>query len=140
MAKAKGKNVITRKGSKINKKELVQLIVQKKTNEKSTTQTLIKFLSESPYYYKIAQCYKLIKEADVYIARLYKDWNINALEQVLNDLAQQKETAAREGNNKLVLEITKEENKVKSLYTEKVEISGALKIETIKLVEIKKNE
>ena len=125
---------------RLNKKDLVQTLVKKKTEDKMSNYNMIEFLKSEPYNYSLSEAYKLMKAADVYIAEIYKEWNINALECALNDLAEQKIKASKAFDRKLVLEITKEENKLKGLYTEKIEVSGALKINTIKLVEVKKKD
>ena len=109
--------------NKLNKKDIVQLIIKLKVKEKISNYSLINILQSTPYNYSLTQCYRYIKKANLTIAEIYKDWNINALEEALNDLSEQKEAAKIAEDRKLILEITKEENKLKGLYTEKINLS-----------------
>ena len=75
--------------------------------------------------YKQSYAYEIVREARIKIADVYKNWNENALEEAIADLDEQKEKALKEGNSKLVLEITKEINKISGLYIQKVDVTSA---------------
>ena len=70
------------------------------------------------------------------IADIYKNWNENLLDQTIGDIEQQKRQAEKDGNRKLVLEITKEINKISGLYVERVDVTGNIEhsINVIKII------
>jgi hypothetical protein len=84
--------------------------------------------------------YDLLKAAREKIVKIYETQNVSLANEALGHLESMYEDAIKQKNNKLALEIRKEMNKLTGLYAaEKIEVSGAVKIETIKLVEIKKD-
>lgn len=127
-SKPKAKPSEIKKWSRIAKEELMQDLIRLKLVEKKSHHTLLKLLQEPPYSFSQRQAYQYITKTNEEIANTYKEWNINALELVLADLQQQKETAKNNNDRKLILEITKEENKLKGLYIEKHEVKQEIEM------------
>jgi hypothetical protein len=118
----------TGKKTHLNKKDIISRLVELKIKEKCSQTTLLKILMEPPYNYKQTRAYQLLAEASDFIGEVQKNWAVNALEEALADLSQQKEEAKSNNDRKMVLEITKEENKLKGLYIEKQLIKQELNI------------
>jgi hypothetical protein len=118
---------ITKK-THLNKSDIISYLVDLKVKQKCSQTTLLKTLMCPPYNYKQSRAYQLLSETSDFIRDVQKDWAINALEEALADLSQQKEEAKSKNDRKLVLEITKEENKLKGLYIEKQLIKQELNI------------
>ena len=97
--------------------------------------TLLQLIQDK-YNYKIAAAYNILREVNNYISNIYKENHKEILERQVADLENQRELAKKEKNNKLVLEITKEINKIYGLHSEKLDITGKIETEVkiIKLV------
>ena len=119
---------VSTKKTHLNKNDIISYIVDLKVKQKCSQTTLLKILMEPPYSYKQTRAYQLLAEASNFIRDVQKDWAVNALEEALADLSQQKEEAKTKNDRKMVLEITKEENKLKGLYIEKQLIKQELNI------------
>lgn len=121
---------------KINREDLIQVVANWRLKDKVSNWKLVHMVMEE-YGYKQSYAYEIVREARLKIADVYRKWNENALEQAIADLEDQKEQARKSNNYKLVLEITKEINKITGLYVERVEHSGDVthNIQVIKLVE-----
>lgn len=122
---------------KINREEIIQLLIKKRLENNLSINTMVRFCMET-FNYQQSYAYELVRETRLRISSIYKDWNVNALEEAIGELEEQLEGASRDKNRKLMLDITKEINKLKGLYVDKVEHSGSVNIETIKLKEIYK--
>lgn len=118
-------------------KNLIQILVKMQLEQCASTKTLLEFLMNDQGY-EISRAYDYIREAQSYIAEINKNHTINALEIRIAELQEQREYAKKHKDNKLVLEITKELNKIQSLYTDRIEHSGTIEstIDIIKLTEI----
>lgn len=119
---------IIQKWSGKAKQDLIQYLIELVLVEKKSHQSLLKMLQDAPYSFSQRHSYQLIKTARESITNQYKEWNVNVFEEVLADLAQQKEIAMKNKDRRLVLEITKEENKLKGLYVEKQEVKTEMNI------------
>ena len=113
---------------KFSRDEIVQAIVKNVLVDCFSKMTVLTYLKEE-LGYKHAYAYELIAQADKYIAEVYKDYAVKAIERRIADLEEQRESAKRSKDMKLCLEITKEINKISQLYVERTEISGTIKID-----------
>lgn len=102
------------KGS-LKRDEIVEVIIKKRINDKASFYSLLDFI-KTEYKYKQTYAYELLREARKKISEIYKEKNEFAIEEILSDLDEQKQEAKRNKNYKLVLEITREENKIKGAY------------------------
>ena len=120
---------------KLNREDLIQVLVKRRLEDKMSNHQMIDFVMTN-YGYKQSYAYEIAREARLKIADLYKGWSERLVEQSIADLEAQKREAMRNNDRKLVLEITKELNKIQGLYVEKVEHSGSVehKIDVIKLI------
>jgi len=107
-------------GGKYKRDEMIQVLVNKRLKNNLSVNTMVQFIRDT-YGYKQSYAYELVQEARVKIAEIYAKWNEKTLEQAIGDLEEQKESARKSGDRKLVLEITKEINKITNLYTERIE-------------------
>lgn len=108
-------------GSAYNKQSIVQEVINWKTIDKLSQYTILSRLYALGY--KRSTAYSIIRKASDCLAEIYREWNKNALIEALVDLERQKENAWRIGDFRLVLDITKEENKLKGLYLDRVEVT-----------------
>jgi hypothetical protein len=112
--------------AKYIREDIIQAIIKMKLQHCASQLTILNFL-KNDCKIKQTQAYGLIGEAHKIIAETYKHWNKDMLEQALADLEEQKESAKLSKDRRLVLEITKEMNKIKGMYIERVEHSGEVK-------------
>lgn len=119
----------------IKKEEIVQVLCDKILKEKISNFNMVEFVKKE-YGYQQSYAYQVVRDARAKIADVYKDWNIDLLQNTIADLENQKEIAMKCRNYKLVLEITKEINKISGLYIDRVEHSGSVehKIDVIKII------
>lgn len=117
------------------KEEIIKELVRLRLEEKYSMTTLLQLIQDK-YNYKIAAAYNILREVNNYISNIYKENHKEILERQVADLENQRELAKKEKNNKLVLEITKEINKIYGLHSEKLDITGKIETEVkiIKLV------
>lgn len=126
--------------SKWKREDIINAIIKMRIEEMATTKTIIDFLMNDLHYGQ-TYAYELVKDSREKIKKLYDTNNIAVLEEALAHLEEMLEAAKREKNRKMQLEVRKEINKLLGLYAaEKVEVSGQVQIQTIKLKEIKKDD
>lgn len=126
--------------SKWKREDIINAIIKMRVEEMATTKTIIDFLMNDLHYGQ-TYAYELIKDSREKIKKLYDTNNIAVLEEALAHLEEMLEMAKREKNRKMQLEVRKEINKLLGLYAaEKVEVSGQVQIQTIKLKEIRKDD
>jgi hypothetical protein len=120
---------------KINREDLIQILVKRRLEDKMSNYQMIDFIMTN-YGYKQAYAYEIAREARLKIADMYKDWSEKLLEQTIGELEAQRREAKKANDRKLVLEITKEINKITGLYVERVEHSGSVehKVDVIKII------
>ncbi len=120
---------------KINREDLIQVLADRRLKDKMSNYEMINFIMTN-YGYKQSYAYEIAREARLRIAEIYKNWGEKILEQTIGDLEEQKRDAKKSGNQKLVLEITKEINKIAGLYIERVDVTGSIdhKVNVIKLI------
>ena len=120
-----------------DRSNIIDALVRARIEKSMSTNSMVKFCM-SEFGYAQSYAYELVQEARKQIAEIQKDWAVGALEEQLSVLEEQLEDAKRHKERKLQLEITKEINKIKCLYVEKVEHSGTIesKIDVIKLTEV----
>lgn len=123
------------KPKKSQREQIIQLLVDKRLRDKLTIYDMTDFVM-TQFGYKQSYAYELVRDARNKIADIYKNWNENLLDQTIGDLEQQKRQAEKDGNRKLVLEITKEINKISGLYVERVDVTGNIEhsINVIKII------
>lgn len=125
---------------KYKREDIIDSIVKMRIEKGSSTKTIIQDYLMGQLKFGQTYSYDLLKAAREKIIKIYETQNVSLANEALGHLESMYEDAIREKNKKLALEIRKEMNKLTGLYAaEKIEVSGALKIETIKLVEIKKD-
>jgi len=98
-------------------KELADLRYKKGYSRKS----LIEYL-QSEYKLEISRCYALISDMFSQTAEAYAKTNVDALSNSVAFLEELQQSALKENNKKLVLEISKELNKLQQLHIQKMEI------------------
>jgi ribosomal protein S7 len=126
--------------SKWKREDIINAIIKMRVEEMATTKTIIDFLMNDLHYGQ-TYAYELVKDSREKIKKLYDTNNIAVLEEALAHLEEMLEMAKREKNRKMQLEVRKEINKLLGLYAaEKVEVSGQVQIQTIKLKEIRKDD
>jgi len=114
---------------KISKEIIIQSLIDMKYSQCASQLTLIKFLKEK-FGYERTMAYELLKAADDIVVEVAKENANDIREKQLISLNEQLESAKGDGDKKLVLEITKEINKISYIYIEKIE-------HTIKSFEVK---
>jgi len=125
---------------KYKREEIIRALIKMKLEECASQYTMLNFLKDN-FDYKQSYAYELLREADAKIAEIYKEYNKNSIELAIASLEEQFEVARKHKDRKLMLEITKEINKIKGIYAaQKVEHSGAVQINTIKLIETVKDK
>lgn len=110
---------------KINREDLVQTFAKKRLEDKLSNFQMVEILMNE-FGYQKSYAYGIVKDARAKIAEVYSDYTFKLLEQTIGDLEAQKRDAKKNGDNKLVLEITKEINKISGLYIDRVQIGGEL--------------
>lgn len=105
---------------KIKKEDIVQELITLRVKHSMSVHNMMEYV-KSTYGFEQSYSYELVRDARKKIAETYKEWNVNALEEAISDLEEQKENALKEDDKKLALDITKEINKIKGLYVEKIE-------------------
>lgn len=98
-------------------KELADLRYKKGYSRKS----LIEYL-QTQYKLEISRCYALISDMFLQTAEAYAKTNVDALSNSVAFLEELQQSALKENNKKLVLEISKELNKLQQLHIQKMEI------------------
>jgi hypothetical protein len=98
-------------------KELADLRYKKGYSRKS----LIEYL-QSEYKLEISRCYALISDMFSQTAEAYAKTNVDALSNSVAFLEELQQSALKENNKKLALEISKELNKLQQLHIQKMEI------------------
>ncbi len=116
------------------KEELIKELVRLRLEESYSMNTLLKLIQDK-YNYKIAAAYNILREVNNYISNIYKENHKEILERQVASLEEQRELAKKEKNNKLVLEITKEINKIYGLHSEKLDITGKIETE-VKIIKL----
>ncbi len=105
----------------VNKKlEIIQELIQMRIKKSLPIYDMVEYVKNT-YGYEQSYAYDCVREARKQIAEVYKEWNINALEEAISDLEEQKKEAG--DDKKLALDITKEINKIKGLYTERIDLN-----------------
>jgi predicted house-cleaning noncanonical NTP pyrophosphatase (MazG superfamily) len=124
-----------KKKGQLNRDEIVKELVNLGLVEKYSQMSLLNHVKEK-YGYKESYSYELLREAREYIAKVYKESLKDILEKQFAELEEQLQTAKKDKNRKLILEITKEINKICGLHKEKVDISGRIEtdVRIIKLI------
>lgn len=105
---------------KIKKEDIVQELITLRVKHSMSVHNMMEYVKKT-YGFEQSYSYELVRDARKKIAETYKEWNVNALEEAISDLEEQKENALKEDDKKLALDITKEINKIKGLYVEKIE-------------------
>lgn len=106
-------------------KDTVDAVIKMKV-ERHMSRYSIRNILMTEYGYKDAMSYEIISRAEQQIADLQKDYIKNAYELQISSLEAQLEIAKRDKDKKLILEITKELNKLLGLYTDKVQLDGKI--------------
>lgn len=86
-----------------------------------TRQNLVNWLMDK-YKIGLTAAYDYVKEMMAQSAETYNKLNEDALADSINFLDELKKTALKDGDKKLVLEISKELNKLQQLHIQKMEI------------------
>lgn len=125
---------------KYKKEDLVDAVVKMRTQEMASTKTIIRDFLMDQCGYGQAYAYEIFREARAKIVEYYKESSTGAIEESIGIMEEMAEDAKRKKNYKLAFEIRKELHKISGLYQpDRIEISGQLSIETIKLIEIKRD-
>lgn len=121
----------------LKRDEIVEILIKKRLKEKASFYSILEYL-KNDLGYKQTYAYELLREARKKIAEIYKEKTEFMIEEILSDLDEQKQEAKKNKNYRLVLEITREENKIKGAYApEKIDMtSGGDKISEIKIIHI----
>lgn len=116
-----------RKNGKNRNDEIVEELVRFRIKDRYSTFDLLNHCKDE-HKLSESQSYELVKRAKLKIAEYAKDYAINAIEESISELEDQLRDAQRTGEKKLRLEITKEINKVKSIYLEKTQNETIIRV------------
>lgn len=120
--KPKGKN------TKFKVEDILSQIIEKKIKEHATNYTLLDFLQKEIGMSQ-TWAYNYLNLANERIVEIQNELNKGLLEQqqtkLLNEIAELKKEGA---DRKLILEYTKEYNKISGLYTERLNVTGDITI------------
>jgi stalled ribosome rescue protein Dom34 len=108
-----------------DKKLIIDSIIKLKLEKCASQMTILNFICDT-YGYKTQYAYILIKEADAKIVEVYRDYAVDLMEKQVANLEEQRESAKKSGEKKLVLQITQEINKITGMYVERIEHSGSV--------------
>lgn len=124
---------------KYKREDLINEIIRMRIEKGASTKTIVEDFLQGQLKYKHSYSYALLKEAREKISEIYKNDNLNAINEQVGRLESLYEKALKEGNKKLALEVMKEINKLCGLYAaEKVDITtGGNQINEIKIIEVK---
>jgi len=106
--------------AKYLREDLIQAVIKMKLQHCASQMTILNFLKNDTGMAQTT-AYEIIAEAHKVIYETYKEWNKDMLENALADLEEQRESAKLSKEKKLVLEITKEINKLKGLHIQKID-------------------
>lgn len=120
---------------KINKDDIIKILVEKRLKEKITNYQMLDILM-TEFGYQQSYAYDLMREVRLKITETYKKETIGLLEDAIGDLEDQRFEAKKDKNYKLLLEVTKELNKIKGLYIDRLDITGNIEhnIQVIKII------
>ena len=122
------------KNKKYDRELLITKVAMMRIKGKSTHTLLEYLMGTIGMSRKIA--YEILSDVQKYIMEMTD----NDISKALSNAIQRLEELFENGTNKEKLEVQKELNKLMGLYAaQKVEVSGSVSIETIKLVEVVKD-
>lgn len=126
---------------KHKKEDIIDAIIKMRIEKGASTKTIIEGFLKGELKYKQSYSYELYREARKKIVKLYDTQNKELANEALGQLEEMYETAYRQKNYKLALEIRKEMSKLTGIYaSEKIDItSGGDKITEIKLIQVNGN-
>ena len=127
-----GTTQLTRSNQMNKKDDVINHLCYLKISQKVPYSDLVIMLQKAPYFLPRRSTYTYLKEVKKKIMNVYDNWHIGALEEALADLDAQKLEAKTANDRRLILDITKEENRLKGLYVEKIKVDGDIK-NTIKI-------
>ncbi len=118
--------------SPLLRQERINTLVKMRIEKLCSISTMVGFCMET-WGYAQSGAYDIVKEARDHINDMMDKAGIAHIQESISELEEQRESAKRRGENKLVLEITREINKIKGYgQTSKVDItSGGEKITTV---------
>lgn len=109
---------------KFKREDIIDAIVKMRIDKGASTKSIVEDFLQKELGYKISYAYTLLKEAREKISQIYKSTNENAINEAVGQLEMLYESALREKNKKLALDIRKEINKLVGLYAaEKVDVT-----------------
>lgn len=104
--------------------EIVQILVDKKINDKATTYQLVKWLTvESGYNYAPSYAYELVDDAEDTLNKVYAKMNRYSLDACIGMNVRLREEAIRKGNDTLAYKHQCEIDKLAGHYKERIEIN-----------------
>jgi hypothetical protein len=120
--------------------DIIDAIIKMRIEKGVSTKTILNDFLMGELKFKQSYSYVLLQEARENIKKIYQTTNEALANEALGHLESLYEDAIKDKNKKLALEIRKEINKLVGAYAaEKVEVSGNVNIETIKLIEVIKD-
>lgn len=102
--------------------DIVQEIVDRKTNQLQSTKTILEWLTKEKGY-KLTMAYKYYKEAQQKIESYFDKSNEYALAEAMAQLEAQQQTAKENKNYKLAFTIRQEMNKIRGLQQQKIDVT-----------------
>lgn len=126
------------KGS-YNKDDVIATIIEKRIKDCLTTRDILSYLQGDLEYSK-SQAYKLLADAREEIKEHFDATNPTAINEAIAQYESIMVQLLKDKSYKLWNEYSKELNKMKGLYTEKVQITGELAIKDIEIIINKRDE
>jgi N-methylhydantoinase A/oxoprolinase/acetone carboxylase beta subunit len=96
---------------KYKREDLIDSIIKMRIEKGASTKTIVEDFLQKQLGYKQSYAYTLLKEAREKITEIYKNDNTNAINEAVGQLEELYESAIKEKNKKLALEIRKEINR-----------------------------
>lgn len=122
-----------RGGKEFKREDIIDAIVKMRIEKMASTATIIQWIKDE-FGYKTTYTYELYKEARKKIVELQTLNNLAHLQESISQLEELLEDAKRKKDNRLALDIRKELSKLQGHYTQKVEVSGNVGLQPIKIV------
>ncbi len=110
--------------SKLKKDDLIQKIIDMRLKECKSTRSILKFLEKQGY--KTTQQYQYLKWAREEIKENFDATTPEAINEAIGQYEEVMEQVLEEKKYKIWNDMNKELNKLKGLYTERLEVKGEI--------------
>ena len=108
---------------KVERNKAIEKIIELRTKEGYSMNSLVNYVKDE-WGLEQSRAYELIREAKITMGEIYNELNGDAIKDSILFLENMRQTALKDGDKRLALDIAKELNKVNQLYVQKLEIEG----------------